>query len=299
MCRHRERKKMRTHNIPVILTLLSGMLLSCSPRPRPAVLRVMSFNIRYDNPGDGRNRWERRRELVSSTIRFHQADIAGLQEVLHNQMEFLRHSLNGFDFVGAGRDDGKEAGEYAPIFYRRDLFEERSWGVFWLSETPDVPGSVGWDAACSRLVTWVRLAERNGGDLFVFNTHFDHVGKRARRESARLLLDRVQELAGDSPVIVTGDFNCAPGDSALRLLIEPDSRPPLLDAYDDPDAIRYGSSGTFNGFRDLAEGNRIDYIFHRNAGRVLAHGIIAEKWDGRFASDHYPVMALFLRSSRD
>lgn len=261
---------------------------------RCRTVNVMTFNVRLDGLTDGPNAWTSRRDLVAATILFYEADLAGLQEPYEHQVLDLAARLPGYAWAGVGREDGKAGGEFNPIFFKRDRFLELGRGVFWLSETPDRPGVKGWDAACPRLVTWLRLSDRaSGAELFVFNTHFDHLGETARRRSAELLRSRTAGLAGRLPVVVTGDFNCDASDEPYRILTgELAGTAPLADTRGLSRLLVYGGGTSFNGFSAEPSGTGIiDHIFVRNVGAVLRSGVVAERWDGRFASDHYPVLA--------
>jgi endonuclease/exonuclease/phosphatase family metal-dependent hydrolase len=256
-------------------------------------INVMSFNIRYDNPEDGDNSWPNRKEMVAENIRFHKIDIAGLQEVLHNQVKDLEALLPEYDWFGVGRDDGQKKGEYTPIFYLRARFEVLNQSTFWLSETPENPGK-GWDAACLRIATWGKIEDRlTKAVFFLFNTHLDHVGETARVEGARLLLKNIDALTDDGPVILTGDFNCTEEDLPYKILTSGiDQYSGLSDSYSISKFKPYGSTQTYNGFRDeILTKSRIDFIFVQNINKIIRHGTIAEKWDGRFVSDHNAVMA--------
>ncbi len=257
-------------------------------------ITVMTFNIRYDNPNDLQNAWPNRKPLVASTIRFHKIDCAGLQEALNGQLKDLETLLPEYGWLGVGRDDGKEAGEYNPIFYLKSRLKIVAQSTFWLSETPDIPGSRGWDAACNRIVTWARFEDQTTKQtFFFFNTHFDHVGEVARLKSAELVLKKTGELGGSEPVIVTGDFNCRTDDAPYHLLVSGNGKDPgLVDTLRLSRNGHYGATQSFNGFNiELDPGNIIDFIFVRGIKTVLRHGIIAELWDGKFVSDHYPVIS--------
>ena len=259
-----------------------------------SALNVLSFNIRYDNPADGPNAWPNRKDLVAKTILFHEAGLVGMQEALRGQIADLDSLLPGYARFGVGRDDGREGGEFNPIFYRRDRFRLMSQSTFWLSATPAVAGSRGWDAACNRIVTWGEFEDlTSSARFFLFNTHFDHRGPVARRESAGLLLRKVAEIAGDAPLIVTGDFNCAAADEPYLILrAGVENGPALLDSRDLSQAGSYGGSSSFNGFKnDTTSGAMIDHIFVRHVAAVSRHGILVDRGDGRFVSDHYPVLA--------
>jgi len=256
-------------------------------------VNVMSFNIRYDNPKDGDNAWINRKEIVAQTILFHKVDIAGLQESLHHQVKDLETLLPQYDWFGVGRDDGQMKGEFAPVFYLRRRFKILHKSFFWLSDTPGKPGK-GWDAACPRIVTWGKFEDRwTGKYFFLFNTHFDHRGETARVKSAELLLKKINELIGESPVVLTGDFNCLEKDEPYEILTSGiGQNPGLSDTYYLTQTKPYGSTHTFNGFGDtINPDSRIDFIFVGKINQVLRFGIISERWDGRFASDHNAVLA--------
>lgn len=274
--------------------VLGTMLLTaaCSSHNTPAPLRVMTFNIRLNVASDGANAWPNRKELAASMFVFHHADIVGVQEALHGQMEDLDQLLPEYDWIGVGRDDGAEAGEYSAIWYRPDRLEVLHQETFWLSETPDQPG-FGWDASYNRVVTWARFRDReSGAEFYVFNTHFDNRGEVARRESAKMLLDRVAAIAGDLPVIVTGDFNSQPDSEPYRIITDPADPEHLTDSKTVSQYPHHGPNLTFSGFENIgAPGDQpIDYIFIKGDVRVLLHGTLSDTFDGRFPSDHMPVL---------
>lgn len=256
-------------------------------------LRILSFNIRCNTPVDGENAWPYRRERVTSLLHLHRPDLIGLQEVLQDQLDDLITALPDFDWIGGGRDDGKRAGEYVPIFYRRAAFDPIDSGIFWLSESPDVAGSRGWDASLPRTVTWARFVHKNSNaHLFFVNTHFDHRGFQAQVESAHLLRRFLKSQAQDLPVVVTGDFNCtatSPTYAALTKDADVDG-PLLLDTMLHSQAPHHGPTGTFNTrFADPVN-DKIDYIFCLPQTQILRHAILADHWDGRYPSDHLPVL---------
>ena len=249
-------------------------------------LTVMSYNIRYDSPNDGRNRWDNRRDLLVSQIRFHQPDILGTQEVLSNQLRFLRRELDNYDYVGIGREGGND-GEYSALFYNEDKLKVEDSGTFWLSPTSGRV-STGWDAALPRIVTWARFQRRDTRESFMaFNTHFDHVGDQARIESAKLIVNMISQLNRDRlPVVVTGDLNLTPESEAIGILTDY-----LLDAYAQS-PVRLGPEGTYTGFDyDARPDRRIDYIMTSPDVRVLRFATLTDAVDRRFPSDHFPVVA--------
>jgi endonuclease/exonuclease/phosphatase family metal-dependent hydrolase len=258
-------------------------------------LRVMSFNLRLDLASDGPNAWPYRRDWVASLIRFHAPDAVGVQEALAHMLTQLDSLLPGFSRVGVGRADGRSGGEFSAILYRTDRLELLDSGTFWLSPTPEVPGSKGWDAAIERIATWARFRDRlTGCDYLHLNTHFDHVGERARQESARLIRQRLPTLAGDLPNIVTGDLNADPQSSAYRVFTRDtlgDRNLPLHDAFTVSRGGHYGPTSTWNAFKAIEPGRGIDYVLVSGDITVRTHGILPDAWDARFPSDHLPVLA--------
>lgn len=261
---------------------------------------VGSYNVRYDFPTDRENgnAWEVRFKVLGDLVNYERWDIFGAQEVLDHQLNDLVRLLDGYDYIGVGRDDGAKEGEYAPIFYRKDRMRCLDKGCFWLSETPDVVGSTGWDASCPRICTWGRFEDKNTKWTFwFFNLHMDHIGVTARREGARLLLSRIQEMCGDGQYIVTGDFNVDQNSEVYSILAGSGL---LKDTYGQA-KYKMASSGTTNRFRaDHHTDSRIDYIFVSPEFRTHEYGILTPMYwseaDGgthvaRMVSDHYPVVA--------
>jgi len=249
-------------------------------------LTIASYNLRYNNSGDGENAWPNRKENVKALIRFHEFDLFGTQEGLIGQIKDIAE-LNEFSYYGKGRDDGKEGGEHSVIFYKKDRFRLLASGDFWLSETPDKPGK-GWDATCcNRICSWVKLKDNmTGKEFYFFNVHFDHQGVQARKESGKLMVKKIREIAGNSTVICTGDFNSTP---ETEQILEMQSL--LKDAQKVSEAPPYGPEGTFNAFKfDAPMKDRIDYIFVSNNIRVLKYGVLTDAKDQRYPSDHQPVV---------
>jgi len=262
----------------------------------------MSFNIRFDNPADGANRWRHRRHFVADLI-MSEADLAGLQEARRCPLGWLDRHLRDFRWVGAGRANGKRRGEYSPIFYRADRFERLDRATFWLSTRPDEAGSKSWDTSAPRIATWVVLRDRSTGDeLVMINTHLDHRSAEARAEGAKLIRERLAALAGDRPVILTGDFNDGPGGDAHRILTEGggagDDGPVLVDARAASATDHQGPDSTWTGFKAVKQGRVIDFILVSSHFEVLAHRSIDEQREGRFASDHLPVVAVVRAKTR-
>jgi endonuclease/exonuclease/phosphatase family metal-dependent hydrolase len=249
-------------------------------------LRIITYNIRYNNAGDGVNAWPNRSDQVAALLDFHQAEIFGLQEALIGQIEDLQTKLPNMTYVGVGRDDGKKAGEYSPLFYNSQKFKAIKKGWFWLSETPDQPG-LGWDAACNRICTWLVLKEnKSGGKFMVLNTHFDHIGNIARTESAKLILKKIKELNTDQlPVILMGDFNLTPDKDPIAVITSE-----LKDSRAITIKTPYGPEGTFNAFKfDAPMKDRIDYVFVNDQVEVKRYAVLTDSKDQRYPSDHLPV----------
>jgi endonuclease/exonuclease/phosphatase family metal-dependent hydrolase len=250
---------------------------------------VMSFNIRFDNPADGPDAWPHRKDWVAEIIREH-ADIVGMQEVKKNQLDDLKQRLAGYEFYGVGRDDGKEAGEYVPLAWKKDRFDPVEKGVFWLSETPDKPSN-GWDADLNRVSTWARLKDKQTGKQFlVLNTHFDHRGETARRESGKLIREWISKHANGDPAIVTGDFNTSDKSVPYKNLTADAGKTTLRDSRrlaKKPE----GPESTWNGFQEVVPNRRIDFIFSTAPVEVQGYRTLDETREGRFPSDHLPIVA--------
>ena len=263
-------------------------------------IRVMSFNIRYGTANDGVNRWENRRTALIETVTRFNPDLLGTQETLAFQRDYFLEQLSGFQTVAAGRDDGKEAGEMAALYYRKDRFELLGSGHFWLSETPDQVGSKGWDAALPRIATWVKLQDRKSPDvspILFLNTHFDHKGRNARAESASLIRAKLQEIGAECRWIVTGDFNADPKDvTYANLFAQRDTSSRLLsDTLRVVQPTPQSNEGTFSGFDAKQTGGpRIDWIGCSDHFIVQAAEIVHDAVDGRTPSDHFPVTSVIL-----
>ena len=271
----------------MLLPILLAFQLQFAPVAPPA-LTVMSYNIRYATDRDGVNSWSNRKEWLADQVRFHAPTVLGIQEGLREQVAFLDSSLVDYAYLGVGRDDGRTGGEYSAIFYDTTRLSALRSGTFWLSPTPEKP-SVGWDAAMERICTYGLFQDRRSGDtLWVFNTHFDHIGEQARAESARLILQQREALDPRGyPVVLTGDLNLEPHSEPIRLLSEQ-----LADARHAATDLVFGPEGTFNGFQfDRAPERRIDYIFVSPAIRVRRYAVLSDSKELRYPSDHLPVWA--------
>jgi endonuclease/exonuclease/phosphatase family metal-dependent hydrolase len=251
---------------------------------------IATFNIRYDNPQDDPNTWENRRLAVSQLIGFHGFDIFGIQEGLRHQLKDLEDLLPHFDFVGVGRDDGKEKGEYTAIFYKKDKFSVKKTSTFWLAPETDHPNK-GWDAALPRICTWAKMEElETGREFYAFNTHFDHRGEEARNKSAALILEKIKAINKENlPVLLMGDFNVDQSTEAYHLL---QNAPGMKDTYKVADFV-YANNGSTNSF-DLTQSTEriIDHIFVSESVKVKKYGLLTDTYHNRFPSDHFPVMAI-------
>ena len=266
--------------------MFSLIVLALALQSAPTDFTAMSFNIRYDNPEDGPSAWPHRVEWVANEMT--EADLIGVQEALVHQVDQLAAQLSGYEWVGVGRDDGKDAGEFVPIFFKTEVFELLDTVTFWLSETPDVPGSRGWDAALPRIATAAYLRVRDTDVLFwVINAHFDHRGNQARLESAKLLARRAQALSDNAPVLVLGDFNTTPDTEVYAALTED----LLQDARTVSQNPPQGPTGTFSGFLESESlpKARIDYVFVSPAWTVQSYEAVVAISEGRYVSDHLPV----------
>lgn len=270
----------------IIFTLLVCIGVQSVIAQKNTPVTIATYNIRYNNPGDSLNAWPNRKENVKALIRFHAFDIFGTQEGLIDQMNGLSE-MKEFARTGHGRDDGKEAGEHSAIFYKKDRFKLMESGDFWLSETPEKPGK-GWDAkCCNRICSWGKFQDMQTKKIFYFfSVHFDHQGVVARKESGKLMVKKIQEIAKNAPVICVGDFNSTPETEQIQAM-----QTILNDSYKVTQEPPYGPVGTFNAFKfDAPMKHRIDYIFVSKGINVLKYGVLTDAKDQRYPSDHQPVM---------
>lgn len=296
----------------ILFIIFLTIACTSNKQTEQAEFNVATYNLRQINAGDSAagNGWGNRHPVIASLINFHGFDIFGTQEGFKVQLEDLKKDLPGYEYIGVGRDDGKEAGEHSAIFYRTDLFDLIDHGDFWLSKTPDKPG-LGWDAACVRICTWGRFRHKPSGKEFLFfNLHMDHVGTIARVESAKLVKQRINEIGGGAPAFVTGDFNVDQRNPSYDTFVGDGA---LKDSYETTD-FRYALNGTFNnysteGFTD----SRIDHIFTTPDVKVKKYGVLTDTYrsaeapegmetkdapkeielqtyKARTPSDHFPVM---------
>jgi len=268
----------------------------------PLEVQVMSFNIRYGMADDGPNHWDKRKELVFDVLRKHGPDVVGLQEALGFQIDDVCKALPQYAMIGVGRDDGKTKGEYSAILYRRERFEVEQGGTFWLSDTPEVPGSITWGNACTRICTWARFVERKTGRAFYhYNLHLDHISQPSREKSVVLLAERIRNRKRPEPFVVSGDFNAGENNPAILFLKGKATVPgkdnanvenpvPMVDTFRvlHPDA---NDVGTFNSFKGDKTGEKIDFVLTTSDVQVLDAQIIRDNADGRYPSDHFSVTA--------
>lgn len=268
----------------LILVLLCAFGLNVSAQQN---INVISYNIRMNTASDGENAWPNRKENVAALVQFYDADLLGVQEALPEQFDYLKANLKDFEAFGVGREDGDRKGEFSAIYFNKKRFVKKDGGTFWLSATPEKV-SKGWDAALPRICTWVKLYDKNTKKEFMFfNTHYDHVGVQARIESAKLIKQKIQEIAPKLPVVFTGDLNVTPETEAIETI-----KSFLSDAKEVSIETPYGPIGTFNGFKWGAPlKNKIDYIFVNKGFKVQKFGVLSDSKDQKYYSDHLPVFA--------
>ena len=275
----------------IVVLIIAGLILCINGFSQT---KVMSFNLRYDNPNDAENCWGNRKGEVVQLIDSLHPDIFGIQEGLFHQLEYINGQLTDYTYVGVGRDDGKEKGEFAAIFYDSLAFSLIETTTFWLSSTPDRV-SVGWNASMERICTYGAFINNNTNDsLFIFNCHFDHIGEISRNMSAKLILNKIKEFGlSKNSVVVMGDLNSEPQDEPIQTL-----REELDDAIEISEQPHYGLQGTFNSFDTTSIATkRIDYIFTKNM-IVRSHRHIDYKRKNRlYFSDHFPVLVEIIASS--
>jgi endonuclease/exonuclease/phosphatase family metal-dependent hydrolase len=258
-----------------------------APAPTPAAaLKVMSFNVRMGIANDGDDHWTKRREQLFALLRDQRADIVGLQEAMRFQLEEIVRAVPEYDFVGVGRTDGRQAGEYSAILYRTSRLTPRRSETFWFSDTPMVPGSMTWGNRYERICTWAYFEDREGPAFYAYNLHIDHESQPSRERSADLLMKTIEARAPKAPVVVTGDFNSGEDNPAAKTVGRT-----LRDTYR---VLHPGEKevGTFNGFTfGKTDGDKIDYVFVEPGTEVIAATIIRTSVSGHYPSDHFPITA--------
>jgi endonuclease/exonuclease/phosphatase family metal-dependent hydrolase len=275
--------------ITVLLTLFGLAGQAAPPQPAtsaPASLVVMTFNIRYGTANDGDNRWERRREQQFELIKAEQPDVIGLQEALHAQIDEILAAVPGYAMVGVGRSDGGQAGEYAALLYKRARLTVRMTDTFWLSDSPRLVASKTWGNTIERICTWARFDDKTGPSFYIYNVHLDHQSQPSRERSVELVLKTIAAREPAAPVIVTGDFNAGEANPATKAMATR-----FADSFRmlHPQASEVG---TFTGFElGKTQGEKIDYIFVEPGTPVTRAEILRAARDGRYPSDHFPVVA--------
>lgn len=264
------------------------IFLCATPFLKAQEFKAMSYNIKYDNVSDTVNNWNNRKEAMVKLLKHYAPSFLGMQEVLYNQLTFLDEQLPSHRYVGVGRDDGKQKGEYSPIFYNTSEFEVLTSDTFWLSTTPELI-SVGWDASMERICTYGLFEHKASKQkVWVFNTHFDHIGTTARAKSAELIASKVKQMNMDNtPVILMGDLNSPPESAPIQYLQQQFSygQTSTKNSF-------YGPTGTFSGFNpDKILDTRIDYIFTDYLGVEEYMHIDDRMENNKHISDHLPVLA--------
>jgi len=283
----------------VFLALTAALILATSvghsAAPAAAPLRVVSFNVRNSGARDGDDAWSQRRDQFFDTLARLDPDLVGFQEVLADQHDAIVSRMSSHEFAGVARNDGKRAGEWALLGFRKSRFTEVAHGDFWLSESPEVAGSKSWDAALTRICSWARLRDKTNGREFVYaNTHFDHKGVVARQEASKLIARRVAVIAAGTPALLTGDLNINEDNPAYAVLVRPEASDAIrwIDAFRTVHPQRLPDEASFHAFKGTVQGSRIDFIFHSEHFVARASEIIRTSRDGHFPSDHYPVSAI-------
>lgn len=251
-------------------------------------LKVMTFNIRLSLESDKENSWDNRKSDALKLLDYYQPDFFGVQEAVPQQMTDIKTCLKNYDFVGVGRDDGANKGEYSAIFYDTEKLQVLQSGTFWLSETPEKP-SKGWDAAYNRVCTYALFKTKKGGKKFwAFNVHFDHIGDVARDNSSKLILNKIKAFNSQNlPVVLTGDFNLTDKTEPIKILSEN-----LKDTFYHSKKPHYGPVGTFTAFDiNTVPKERIDYIFVKHFECETIRTINDRRENLLYPSDHFPVMA--------
>lgn len=273
-----------------IIVSTALLLLATTAIAAPVEITVMSFNIRYGSALDGENAWPKRRDLLVETVKQSDPDILGVQECLEFQAAYLQEQLRGYEHVALGREKNG-GGEMTAIFYKSNALLPMRTGHVWLSEQPDLPGSVSWDSSLTRMATWIQFLHWESGTNFVMcNTHFDHRGSEARLESAKFLSGYLKANAGDLPIILTGDFNTAGGTTApWKAFMDAGFK----DAWDEA-AEKVGPPSTWSGFKAPKEGSerRIDWILMHGAVQAERCETVIHHDGDRYPSDHFPVVTM-------
>lgn len=274
-------------HVKIIGFLFIGMLFVANVVQAQEALKLMTYNIKLDYPKEGNDSWNNRKDWMIGQINFYAPDILGVQEAMPNQMKYMDSTMTNYSFVGVGRDDGKDEGEYSAIFYDKNKFNILKSATFWLSQTPENV-SMGWDAVCNRVCTYALFeVEKTKMQFWVFNTHFDHIGTEARKQSVTLILEKIKSYNENNlPVILMGDLNSEPETNTIQGI-----KTILDDAKEVSSTEPFGPSGTFNNFEfDKPVTRRIDYIFLSKKNiKVNKYAVLSDSKDLKYPSDHFPV----------
>lgn len=268
---------------------MSVLAVSCATRNQENVLKIMSYNMRYDNPDDAENIWDIRKVATPEMIKEVHPDVFGVQEAMVHQIRYVEENCPEYVSIGVGRDDGKEGGEFMSVFYDKSKIKLNDWGTIWLSPTPEIP-SRGWDAGCFRTATWAKMEVIKSGRKFFFvNTHLDHVGKNARKHGLELIIRTIKEQNVERvPTILTGDFNVNPDDSFTldNLYTYMNNASATAEVADQVQ--------TFNGW-GKREGMFIDYIWWKGFSSCKRYSVNRKEYSGiKYVSDHWPITAEFV-----
>ncbi len=264
---------------------------------QPSVLKAMTFNIRTKTFIDGRNRWSSRKNMVIDTIKHHAADVIGLQEAKFSQLGLIQQALPQYNRYGVGRSNGRQRGESCPIFFRKDRYVMTDSGTFWFSTTPNDPGSKSWGALFPRICSWVHLIDKSTQTgLYVYNVHMDNLSQRSRDNSVRLLAVHIAQRKKKDPFIVMGDFNMEVNNPAMVYLRNVTNRTPYPRMRDAWASVHFREPdiGTRHGFKGRISGPKIDHLSLCETLIPLDVQIDRRSYDGRYPSDHFPVVAKIL-----
>ena len=271
----------------IIISILIMYIFSCTSK----TTTVMSYNIRYDNKWDKENSWDTRKESIVRIFEKYSPSFIGTQEGLAHQIDYMDSALTGYDYIGVGREDGEKKGEFCAIFYESDTYKIIESSTFWLSDNPENV-SIGWDAALERICTYGLFEHKQSKKrIWIFNTHFDHMGEIARRKSSELILQKINDLNSFSgPIILMGDFNSLPNSKPVYTILKE-----FKDAFNIALNKPQGPKGTYNGFNeDQPIEKRIDYIYLKNIDALNNEHIDDRLENNNHISDHLPVMVYII-----
>ena len=277
----------------LLIALVAIVFCGCQSNYQPTSITVASYNLRNANGGDSinGNGWGQRYPVIAQIVQYHDFDIFGTQECFIHQLKDMKEALPGYDYIGVGRDDGKEKGEHSAIFYRTDKFDVIEKGDFWLSEHPEKPGRGCDGTCCNRICTWWKFEDlKNHKQFYFFNVHYEYEGDVARRESSNLMISRIKSIAGNQPVFLTGDFNAFPTEEPIRILNDSGF---LNDSYKITKEAPFGPVCTYHGYDStIKTEERLDYIWVTDSIQIDKYGVLTNTLYGHTPSDHFPVMVV-------